>query len=95
MNRSELAAAVADAADVPADIVDRVLTGLEGELVRQASAGADVKWPGLFTLNVVQRSERTGRNPQTGEQLTIPERREARLRVGSRLKRAAQSDRHE
>lgn len=91
MNRSTLVAAVAERADVSVDVADRVLSGIEDELVRQASLAAEVKLPGLFTLDVVQRPERTGRNPQTGEEMTIPERRAVRLRPGSRLKRAPES----
>lgn len=93
MNRSELAAAVAGTTDIPPGVVDRVLTGLEEELLRRAADGVEVKWTGLFTLDVVDRAERTGRNPQTGEAMTIPPGRQARLKVGSRLKQAAQSPR--
>jgi DNA-binding protein HU-beta len=93
MNRSELAAAVARTVKTPHGVVDDVLTGLEAELLRQVADGGEVKWPGLFTQDVVERSERAGRNPQTGEAMTIPAGRQARLRVGSRLKHAAQTDR--
>ncbi len=91
MNRSELASAVAESTGLTQSVVNQVLDGVDAELVRQVSAGTSVNWSGLFTLDVVQRSERSGRNPQTGKPLTIPARPQTRLRVGSRLKKASQS----
>lgn len=90
MNRSELGDAVAQTTGTPRAVVEEVLAGLEAELLRQVRTGSEVRWPGVFTLDVVDRPERAGRNPQTGESLTIPAGRQARLRVGTRLKQAAQ-----
>lgn len=39
-------------------------------------------------MDVVQRKGRTGRNPQTGEEMTIPPGAQVRFRPGVRLKRA-------
>lgn len=91
MNRTELAAAVARATNQSVDVVNQVLDGLEDQLLGAAAAGEEVRWSGLFTLDVVRRPERSGRNPQTGEAMTIPAGPQARLKIGARLKRAAQS----
>ena len=91
MNRSELAAAVARTTDQSVTVVNQVLDGVEAQLLAAAAAGEGVRWPGLFTFEVVRRPERSGRNPQTGETMTIPAGPQARLKTGARLKRAVQS----
>lgn len=89
MNRSELDAAVARSADLDQTTVSNVLNHLDRVLLAAAKDGAAVNWPGLLTLDVVTRAARSGRNPQTGEAMEIPEGQQVRLRPGTRLKRAA------
>ncbi len=91
MNRTELVEALADRAGVTRAVVDDVLSGLDEVLVGAVRSGSEVRWPGLFTLDVVTRPGRTGRNPQTGEPLSIPGGPQTRLRPGVRLKAAAQA----
>lgn len=88
MNRSELDLAVAESADVDRATVSAVLDHLDRVLVSAARGGDAVTWSGLLTLDVVTRAARSGRNPQTGEALDIPESQQVRLRPGTRLKRA-------
>lgn len=71
MNRNELVSAVADRSGQPRTVVEEVL-GVLGEVVGDALvAGQKVTLPGLLTAERVERSERLGRNPQTGEPITI------------------------
>lgn len=42
--------------------------------------------PNLGTLVVESRNERTGRNPRTGETITIPERKVIKFKMSSSLK---------
>lgn len=92
MNRSEIDAAVAGSAGADRAVVKEVLDHLDRVLVRAATDGTPVTWAGLLTLDVVTRSARLGRNPQTGEALEIPEGQQVRLRPGSRLKKAARGE---
>ena len=89
MNRSELDVAVAGSAGLDRAVVATVLDHLDRVLVETAKDGDTVTWSGLLTLDVVTRAARSGRNPQTGEALAIPESQQVRLRPGTRLKRAA------
>lgn len=41
---------------------------------------------GMFTLSVVQREEKKGRNPKTGEEMTIPASKSVKFKVGKNLK---------
>jgi len=55
----------------------------------EAIAGGDgVTVPGFGSFRVVERAPRGGRNPQTGEPITIGARRAPVFRPGSRLKEA-------
>ena len=48
--------------------LDAVLEILHAEL----AAGRDIALYGFGTFKVTERSERKGRNPRTGEEMTIP-----------------------
>lgn len=91
MNRTELVEELAGRTGVAQSVVDSVLTGLDKVLVSSVRSGSEVRWTGLFTLDVVTRAARSGRNPQTGAALSIPEGLQTRLRPGARLKAAARS----
>ena len=71
MNRAELVSAVAEKSGQPKNAVEEVL-GVLGDVIGDAVvAGDKVTVPGLLTAERVERSERQGRNPQTGESMTI------------------------
>ena len=71
MNRTELIAAVSARSSQSPQAVEEVL-GVLGEVVGEALvAGEKVTLPGLLTAERVERAERQGRNPQTGEAMTI------------------------
>ena len=52
--------------------------------------GNDVAFIGWGTFEVAERVERTGRNPKTGETMTIPAKKVVKFKVGSKLKEAVQ-----
>ena len=89
MNKSELASAIAARADVSASTASGVLSALQEVLSEQVAKGEKVTVPGFFSLERVERSERKGRNPQTGAEMTIPGGYAAKLTAGSALKAAA------
>ncbi len=89
MNRKELVAAVAETADLEQKTVDAVLRGLQSTLEGAAASGEKVSVPGFFALAVGQRAEREGRNPATGQTITIPAAKTVKLTPGSALKDAA------
>ena len=89
MNRKELVAAVADAADLEQKTVDAVLRALQSTLEDAASKAEKVSVPGFFALAVGERAEREGRNPATGETIKIPAAKTVKLTAGSALKDAA------
>lgn len=89
MNRTDLNTAIAAETELDRDTVSSVLDALDAQLVAAVRAGAEVRWPGLLTLDVTDRPSRSGRNPRTGEPMEIPAGKSVRLRPGTRLKSAA------
>jgi DNA-binding protein HU-beta len=89
VNRKELVTAVAEAADLEQKTVDSVLRGLQSTLEKAAASGEKVSVPGFFALSVGRREAREGRNPATGETITISAANTVKLTAGSALKEAA------
>lgn len=52
------------------------------------TSGKDVRVSGLGTFKLSKRAERIGRNPNTGEAVTIPEKTAVRFAVATQLKNA-------
>ena len=48
--------------------------------------GDDVKLVGFGTFSVVERAERSGRNPRSGETMTIPAKKAVKFKAGKELK---------
>ena len=86
MTKTELIENVAQAADMTkkeaAQAVNVVLSTIEKALKNEDS----VALPGFGTFSVRERSERKGRNPQTGEEITIPAGKAVRFKAGKNLK---------
>ena len=86
-----------------ADIVDRLASTVEGLTKKAATEvlegifahiqesladGERVQIPGFGTFMVSARKEREGRNPRTGETMTIPASNSVRFKPGKALKDA-------
>lgn len=92
MNRSDLVAAIADRTQQPITTVDAILTGFASVLVEAAANGSRIQIPGVLTLETVVRPARQGRNPATGQPMSIAEKRVPKLTAGATLKRAASGE---
>ena len=64
--------------------VDSVIKSIEAAL----GAGEDVNFTGFGKFHVAERGAREGRNPRTGETMTISASRVPRFTAGSGLKKA-------
>ena len=48
-------------------------------------AGDKVVFPGLFKAEVSERAARTGRNPRTGEEMTIPAKKVVKAKLSDKI----------
>lgn len=89
MNKAELVKAVAAHSGIEMKgVTENVIESL-GTIVQQALAnGEEVTLPGLGKISVTERAARTGRNPQTGEEIQIAARRAPKFSASKALKDA-------
>lgn len=64
-------------------LLKEILDGIEIEAIRLADTGVRVKIGPLGTVRKVRRSARQGRNPRTGETISVPASSTVRLTVGN------------
>lgn len=72
MRKPELAAAIAERAELSKDKASQVLNVILDEITGSVAQGQDVSLIGFGTFTVRERAARTGKNPQTGQPLAIP-----------------------
>ncbi len=83
-----LAAEIAEHQDIEKREADEILTGLVGLLVQHLKKGDRLRIGGLGILEVKDRPERAGRNPATGEAITIKASKKIAFRPAKELKEA-------
>jgi len=71
MNKSELIENTAESSGVNKRDVGKVLDGLLSGISGAVRKGDKVSLTGFGTFELRERAARTGRNPQTGEQLQV------------------------
>ena len=67
MNKTELVEAIASSTELTKTDVDKVVTALVDVVTDALAKGDKVSLKGFGNFEVRTRSERTGRNPRTGE----------------------------
>nr|WP_264297413.1 HU family DNA-binding protein [Salinicola sp. S1-1-2] len=88
MRKPELAAAIAERADLSKDKASQVLNVILDEITGTVSKGSDVTLIGFGSFTVRERAARTGKNPQTGKPLNIPASKTVAFKPGKALKDA-------
>ncbi|WP_110630869.1 HU family DNA-binding protein [Salinicola salarius] len=88
MRKPELAAAIAERADLSKDKASQVLNVILDEITDTVSKGSDVTLIGFGSFTVRERAARTGKNPQTGKPLDIPASKTVAFKPGKALKDA-------
>jgi DNA-binding protein HU-beta len=89
MNKSELIDFIAGKTDLTKTNIEAVIAAFGDALLEVVKKGDSFSWIGLFTLSVKNRAARTGRNPATGKSIEIPAAIVPMIKVGTKLKEAA------
>ena len=88
MNKTELIAAIAAKSDLTKKDAEKSLAAFEEVVTQALVAGDKVQLVGFLTIDVVERAERDGRNPQTGKPMRIAASKSPRFKVGKKLRDA-------
>jgi DNA-binding protein HU-beta len=88
LNKAELIAAVAEKAGFAKKDAEKAVTAVFAAIEEALARGDKVQLVGFGTFEVRERAARTGRNPQTGEEIQIAATRVPAFRAGKALKDA-------
>jgi DNA-binding protein HU-beta len=88
MNKAELVQAVADATDMNKAEAGRALDAVVEAITNALKRNDTVSLVGFGTFGVKERPERQGRNPQTGDSITIKAAKMPAFKPGKALKDA-------
>lgn len=86
MNKSQLINAISESADVSRSEVKKIVDTLFDIAEQTLNTGEKVVISGFGVFSVADVSERTGRNPRTGEKVKIAARRSVRFRSNMDIK---------
>ncbi len=86
MTKAELVDKLSASLDMPKAQTRRMVDSFVEAVTGTLTNGEKVQISGLGTFNVRKRAAREGRNPQTGEKITIPARNAVGFRAAKQLK---------
>ena len=88
MNKTELIAAIAEKAELSKKDSEKALKAFVDVVTEELKKEHKIQLVGFGTFEVSSRSARTGRNPQTGEEMEIAACRAPKFKAGKALKDA-------
>lgn len=91
MNKTELISAMSEKAEISKKDVEKALTAFTNVVADALVDGDKVQLVGFGTFEVVERAERQGRNPATGEAMTIAASKSPKFKAGKALKDAVKA----
>ncbi len=91
MNKVELIGAVASKSEISKKDVEKVINAFTNVVADTLVDGDKVAITGFGTFEVVERAERQGRNPTTGEAITIAASKSPKFKAGKALKEAVKA----
>ena len=86
MNKTELVAAIAEQAEISKKDAEKALKAFTDVVAEGLKNGDKIQLVGLGTFEVSERAAREGRNPQTGESMTIAASKTPKFKAGKALK---------
>ncbi|MGM0497670.1 MAG: HU family DNA-binding protein [Bacteroidota bacterium] len=90
MNKAELIDAIAKDANLTKADAKKALDAFVKSTTKALKKGERVALVGFGSFSVARRSERTGRNPQTGKPITIKAKNVVKFKAGSDLSDSVQ-----
>lgn len=88
MNKGEFVSELAKRTDLSVNKSNEVLKEVESIIKEELQRGGEINLTGFMSFRTGVRAARTGRNPQTGETINIPEAKVVKIKAGKTLKEA-------
>jgi DNA-binding protein HU-beta len=88
MNKQDLISAVADSSGLSKTDAAKAVEGVFDSITEALKKGDEVRLVGFGTFSVSKRKASTGRNPRTGEAMTIKASSQPKFKAGKGLKDA-------
>lgn len=92
ITKTELVASIASATGQSQATVSGVLDSLFATVSDAVAKGSKVSIPGWISFEQVDTAARTGRNPQTGAEITIAASKAPAFKAGTGLKKAVSGE---
>ena len=86
MNKTEFIAAIAEKAEISKKDSEKAVKAFVDVVTEELKKGEKVQLVGFGTFEVSERAAREGRNPQTGETMTIAASKAPKFKAGKALK---------
>ena len=86
MNKNDLISTVAGDSGLSKADAGRAVDGVFDAITRSLKNGQEVRLVGFGTFSVARRAASMGRNPRTGERISIPASNQAKFKAGKQLK---------
>ena len=88
MNKTEFVAAIAEEAGISKTDAAKAVKAFTDVVVEEMKKGEKIQLVGFGTFEVSERPAREGRNPRTGETMTIAASKAPKFKAGAALKNA-------
>ena len=86
MNKTELVAAMAEKTELSKKDAEKALKAFTDGVAEELKKGEKVQLVGFGTFEIAEREAREGRNPRTGETMTIAASKSPKFKAGKALK---------
>jgi DNA-binding protein HU-beta len=86
VNKNDIVATVADNSGMSKADAGRAVDGVFDAISRALKSGEEVRLVGFGTFSVARRAASMGRNPRTGERISIAASNQPKFKAGKQLK---------
>ena len=86
MNKTELVAAIAEKTELSKKDAEKALKAFTEVVSDELAKGEKIQLVGFGTFEVSERAAREGRNPRTGDTMSIPASKAPKFKAGKALK---------
>lgn len=85
MNKTELIDKVAEESALSKSVAEQVVNSVFSAIAEAMKTGDKVTLVGFGTFSVSERAAREGRNPQSGQTMSIPAKKVVKFKAGTKL----------